>query len=138
MCSGEVDMLHKIMRIFVFTAVVVIAYISIEDSNIIDGVEEIDHSAPMKMKRSIIVESYNVSFLIVPNGKGIKIYRGTMKKSALDKMDHIAFSTLDFSLGASRSIVEHAIKDIAKQIGANVCIIDSHGKLITEHDPERN
>lgn len=138
MCFGKIAMLRKTAQILVFAAVVVIAYISIEDSNIIDGVEEIDHSAFMKMKRSVIVESYNVSFLIVPNGKGIKIYRGTMKKSALDKMDHITFSTLDFSLGASRSIVEHAIKDIAKQIGANVCIIDSHGKFITEHDPERN
>lgn len=127
-------MLRKIMGIFLFIAVVVVAYISIEDSISTPDVEDRDAATSMKVKRFVVVESYNVSFLNIPNGKGIKLYRGTIKKRTLDKMDHMASSTLDFSRGASRSVVERAMKDIAKQIGANVCIIDSQGRKSTIED----
>lgn len=71
-----------------------------------------------------IVDTYEVSLLNDPKVKEFKIYRGAMKKSAVDRMKYIGSMTLEFSAGATDLIVEKVIKAIAKKYGGNVAIID--------------
>jgi len=73
-----------------------------------------------------VISSYSVSVLKDPKVKEFKIYRGTMKKSAVDRMEYIGQMKIDFSAGATTLMVEAVIETVAKKYGANVAIIDNY------------
>lgn len=109
--------------------IALVSYVMLEDAGIAKTFNE-SISAPNEMSASQykikIVDTYEVSLLNDPKIKGFKIYRGTMKKSAVDRMEYIGSMILDFSAGATDLVVEEVIKAVAKKYGGNVAIIDRH------------
>jgi hypothetical protein len=67
----------------------------------------------------------NVSFLIDPEIKDFNIYSGTMKKSAVDRMDHIESKMVKFNSGVDKQTIQDSLHNLAKKVKANVVIIDS-------------
>jgi hypothetical protein len=107
---------------------VLVAYSICEEVGIANQINE--KKVPLvEMRDKIVVtiyESYRVSLLKKDGVKDIKIYRGVMKKSALDEMDHIKSLKMDFSPNTTVVVVEAILGTTAKRYGANIVIIDNH------------
>ena len=76
----------------------------------------------------------NVSFLKDPTTKEQNVYRGAMKKSALDRMKLIRSETLEFS---DKESISDKIAERAHKLGANVIIIDNKMELYRQVRKEK-
>lgn len=75
-----------------------------------------------------------VSFLRDPEVNEFKIYRGAMKKAAVDRMDHLKTMTI-VEVNKSAKEIEAKLEALAKSLKANAVIIDSAytvAKMITK------
>jgi hypothetical protein len=85
---------------------------------------------PQETFRRVTVESYKISLLRDPMAEKeeVKIYKGTMKKSFLDRLEWIAEVNLDFPQETTPKTVRGVIRATLQKHagGANVAIIDFH------------
>lgn len=72
--------------------------------------------------KSELVYIFHVSFMKDPETKEFNIYKGAMKKSALDRMTHIEDATLTVKESDTTGV---QMVLAAKKLGANVVLINS-------------
>lgn len=118
----------KLRSLSLLILMALVAYFLCEEMGIANQVNE-KKEPPVVMRDRIVIkvyDSYQASLLRSSKVKGIKIYRGVMKKKALDEMDYIVTVDLDFSPNTDVSIVKTVLEGVAKTHNANVVIIDNH------------
>jgi len=107
----------------------VTAYFICEEVGIYSQIDQKREASVMMRNRIVatVYEVYQVSLLKSSSkAKGVKIYRGAMKKRALDEMDYIKSVSLDFPPDTTDLVVEAALKNMAEKYSANTVIIDNH------------
>jgi hypothetical protein len=73
-----------------------------------------------------VQETYTITLLNSAKVKGTVIYRGAIKKRALDTMEHLHDVTLQFDPGTSIDVIEEVLKSLALQNNSNVVVINCH------------
>ena len=119
-------MIIKLRSLSLLILMALVAYVACEDTGI---AKTFHQNNPIEIEQEqrtkiVVTQVYRVAILKGAKFKEFTIFRGAVKKRALDGMELIAILEIKFSDGVTDLIVNKVIESVAKDYDCNVAIID--------------
>ena len=129
-------MIIKLRSLSLLILMALVAYVLCEDTGIAKTFNQNPIEIDSQQSTEIVVtQVYRVGMLKGDKFKEFTIFRGAIKKNALDGMEFIGTLEILFPDGATDLVVNKVIEEVAKKYGGNVAIVEdvsTKSKILTK------